>query len=172
MHDISHTQILSSQSSWNKKFQIEKEKLRDVFGIAAIGIEHIGSSSVDGLPSKPIIDIAILIEKRDDADKFVDAVERLGYWHDKPNSSGERHFFRKGKPTEFHLSIAYADRGNFWERQILFRDYIKSHIEARDEYAQLKTKLLKKYPTGSDGYISGKSKFIQRILDLAKKEEK
>jgi GrpB-like predicted nucleotidyltransferase (UPF0157 family) len=106
----------------------------------------------------------------EDADKFVDSLDQLGYWYDKSKSSGERHFFKKGKPTEFHLSIAYTDKGNFWERQILFRDYLRIYPKARNEYSPLKENLLKKDPTGNDYYISGKSEFVQKILLLAKQE--
>jgi len=170
MNDISHTKLLLSQSAWKEKFQTEKDELRNIFSDAAISIEHIGSTSIDGLSSKPIIDIAVLIWKREDADNFIEPLNHLGYWYDKKNSSGERHFFRKGDPTEFHLSIAYANKGSFWKRQILFRDYLRNHLEVRDEYARLKEDLLKENPTGSDGYIDGKSEFIQRILILAEKE--
>lgn len=169
MNDISHTQLLPHQSSWKKDFQLEKIEIQKVFGNKALHIEHIGSTSIDELPSKPIIDIAVLIEKSEDADKYVQSLDRIGYWYDKENSSGERHFFRKGKPTEFHLSIAYLDKGNFWERQILFRDYLRSHPKARDEYATLKESLLGINPTGNKNYIEGKGKFVQKILDLAKK---
>ncbi len=170
MNDISHTQLLPHQSSWKGKFQLEKNKIQKVFGDEVISIEHIGSTSINELLSKPIIDIAVLIEKREDADKFVDPLKRLGYWYDKENSSSERYFFRKGRPTELHLSIAYTDKGNFWERQILFRNYLRNHSDARDEYAILKKKLLKNDSTGNDNYIGGKSEFIQKILFLAKEE--
>ena len=166
--DISHKKILSYQSSWMGKFQVEKAKIQNVFGDSAISIEHIGSSSIDGLSSKPIIDIAVLIDKRENADEFIESLDCLGYWHDKLNSSGERHFFRKGKPTEFHLSIAYTDKGNFWERQILFRDYLLAHSDARDEYARLKADLLEKDPIGRGEYIKGKTEFVDKILAIAR----
>lgn len=120
--------------------------------------------------SKPIIDIAVLIAKREDGDKFIEPLSQLGYWYDKSNSSGERHLFRKGKPTEFHLSIAYTDGGGFWERQILFRDYLRRHPEAKTEYSILKENLLKNDPTGNDIYIKGKTDFVQKILVMATKK--
>jgi len=86
------------------------------------------------------------------------------------NSSGERHLFRRGSPTEYHLSIAYKDKGNFWERQILFRDYLRNHPDFRDEYQKLKEKLLRDDLTGKDSYISGKSEFINNVLILARKK--
>ncbi len=172
MNDISHTQLLPHQHSWKEKFRLEKDKIQKVFADKTISIEHIGSTSIDGLSSKPIVDISVLIEKRENADKYIKLLDCLGYWYDKENSSGERHFFRKGKPTKFHLSLSYTDKGNFWKRQLLFRDYLRSHPEARDEYAILKENLLKTDPTGNKNYIDGKSKFIQKILGLAKEKYK
>lgn len=167
MTDISHTTIHRYDPMWKNKFETEAITLKNIFGDEALAVEHIGSTSVDGLASKPIVDIAVLINSYLEADKFIEPLTKIGYWYDKENSSGERHLFRKGKPTEFHLSIAYADRGDFWERQLLFRDYLRTHPEALREYAQLKEDLIKNDPTGGDKYISGKTDFIQRILTKA-----
>lgn len=167
MSDSSHTILLPYQSSWKEKFNQEKKKLLEVFSVKAIAIEHIGSTSIPGLSAKPIIDIAVLIEKAEEGDGFVESLKEFGYWHDEPSSSGERHFFRKGSPTEFHLSMAYKDKGGFWDRQILFRDYLRANPEARDEYDKLKKDLLEKDPTGRDQYIKGKTEFVQKTLKLA-----
>lgn len=146
----------------------EAELLRPVFGDALIDIEHIGSTSIPGLSSKPIIDIAVLIRTHHEADSFIEPLMELGYVFNKElhakTQFPERHFFRKGEPTQFHLSVAYADKAKFWPRQILFRDYLRSHPEARDEYARLKEKLIKEDPTGSDMYISGKTAFVSAVL--------
>lgn len=169
--DLSHTKLIPYQPSWKEKFETEKTKLLEIFGGKAISVEHIGSTSIPGLSAKPIIDIAVLIEKREDGDSFIESVKELGYQYDALNSSGERHLFRKGNPTKFHLSIAYKDKGSFWERQILFRDYLRSYPDSRGEYQSLKESLLKDNPTGKGSYLSGKSDFVSRVLALAKIEK-
>lgn len=132
--NISHTQLLPYQSSWADKFQNEKSKLQNIFGEAAISIEHIGSTSIDGLSSKSIIDIAVMIENHQDADTFTKPLAQIGYkFH---SLSTERHFYTKGDPIEYHLSIAYKNRGGFWNRQILFRNYLRRHHDIRDKYAE------------------------------------
>lgn len=166
--NTSHTQLLPYQSSWAEKFQDEKYKLQSIFGNAAVDIEHIGSTSIDGLSSKPIIDIAAMIENHQDADTFTKPLAQIGYkFH---SLSTERHFYTKGNPIECHLSIAYKSQGGFWKRQILFRDYLRRHPDTRNEYAALKESLLESDPTGYDGYIKGKSEFIQKILRLVNEE--
>ena len=114
MEDISHTNLLPYQSSWNDEFLAEEKRLQEIFGDKAVAIEHIGSTAVEGLSAKPIIDIAVLIENDEDADSFTNSLSEIGYKYDKEKSSSERHFFRKGEPTEFHLSIAYKNKGGFW----------------------------------------------------------
>ena len=165
MKNDSHTILMPYQSSWLDKFEKEKIVLQKVFDDKAIEIEHIGSTSIEGLPSKPIIDMAVMVNNHADADGFTEPLAKIGYkFH---SSSTERHFYRKGDPTEYHLSIAYTDRGGFWPRQILFRDYLWNHTEARDEYAHLKQELLKQDPTGKDTYLSGKTEFVNKILKRA-----
>lgn len=157
--------VVPYQHDWPKKFQTEKEKLLSIFGNKALEIEHIGSTSIEGLLSKPIIDIVLMIENYQDADAFMESLFKIDYRFD--SSSTERHYYVKGDPIEYHLSIAYANQGGFWSRQILFRDYLRTHSEARDEYAKLKENLLQKDPTGSDEYIGGKTDFVYKILALA-----
>jgi GrpB-like predicted nucleotidyltransferase (UPF0157 family) len=165
----SHEQILPYNPEWVSLYEVEADKLRSVFGEALLEIEHIGSTSVPGLSSKPIIDIAVLIADYEDAYKYIPALKDLGYPFDEnlhiKIEFPERHFFRKGNPTQYHLSIAYANKGSFWKRQLAFRDYLRTHPEDRDRYGALKEKLIKEDPTGQNEYIGGKTDLINEILD-------
>lgn len=108
--DISPNKILPYQPDWAIKFQKEKEALKKVFKDKAIEIEHIGSTAIPGLLSKPRIDIAVMVANHKDADIFTESLKQLGYkFH---SASLERHFYTKGDPIEYHLSIAYADRSS------------------------------------------------------------
>src|SRR5688572_26936897 len=136
--DTSHENILPYDPAWISAYEAEAEKIKSVFGNSLLGIEHIGSTSVPGLVSKPIIDIAVLIVSYNDADNFLPALAEIGYHLDAEvhakSPTPERHFFRKGTPTQYHLSIAYTDRGSFWKRQLAFRDHLRTHPEDRDRY--------------------------------------
>ncbi len=166
--DSSHEHILQYNPEWVHLYEVEAEKLKKVFGNELLGIEHIGSTSVPGLPAKPIIDIMVLIDSHINAKKFIPKLHELGYPFDfaaHTDKSTERHLFRKGSPTQYHLSIAYTDRGSFWKRQLAFRDYLREHLEERDRYASLKQELIKNDPTGKDLYIKGKTDLVNEMLD-------
>ena len=157
--------------AWKSKFEAEKSQLQPVFGPAALEIEHIGSTAIEGMLSKPVIDIAVMIESIRDVNRFVDGVAAIGYDARPLAAAHERLFCRKGDPVEYHLSIAFSDVGSFWERQIMFRDYLRSNETARQEYAQLKTSLIRRDPSGRDGQYGedgeGKTDFVKRVLRLA-----
>ncbi|MEK7180554.1 MAG: GrpB family protein [Patescibacteria group bacterium] len=166
--DSSHENILPYNPEWIHLYEAEAEKLKQVFGNELLGIEHIGSTSVPELPAKPIIDIMVLIDSHENAAKYIPKLEVLGYPFDftaHTDKSTERHLFRKGNPTHYHLSIAYVDRGSFWKRQLAFRDYLREHPEERDRYASLKQELIKNDPTGMDSYTGEKTDLVNEILD-------
>jgi GrpB-like predicted nucleotidyltransferase (UPF0157 family) len=106
-----------------------------------------------------------MIERVEDADSFTEPLASLGYrFH---SSSTERHYYVKGDSIDFHLSVAYAHQGGFWSRQIMFRDYLRSHSDVRDSYEKLKRKLLQEDPSGTNAYFAGKSDFVYSVLRLA-----
>jgi GrpB-like predicted nucleotidyltransferase (UPF0157 family) len=167
--DISHATIETYNPAWIEKFEQEAERLKEVLGDDLLGVEHIGSTSVPGLPAKPIIDIMVLVADPETADRMIPKLQDIGYPFDielhRRTQFPERHLFRKGHPTKFHLSIAYANNGSFWKRQLAFRDYLKEHPEERDRYAELKRQLIEKDPTGQNTYIGGKTDLINEMLD-------
>ena len=163
--DTAHTALQEYSNVWPEQYQKEAEILKDLFGDEITDIEHIGSTSIPGLMAKPIIDIGVMIPTYREHTDFTSRLAELGYRKDV--SSTERHFYRKGFPTTHHLSIAFADRGGFWPRQILFRDYLRDHPAARDEYARIKQASLSEDPTGKLEYVAGKTDFVYRILELA-----
>jgi GrpB-like predicted nucleotidyltransferase (UPF0157 family) len=164
----SHTRLIPYDSGWNSSYEKEAAILKPLFSESLIDIDHIGSTAVPGLSAKPIIDIAVLLKSHNDADAYIAPLKEHGYIFDEAaHAKGvapERHFFRKGNPTTFHLSLAYADRGSFWKRQVLFRDYLREHTEAKDEYQRIKEEGMKIDPTGGDTYIGNKTEFIEQTL--------
>lgn len=169
--DTSHEEVREYDTKWAEIFEQEADRIKNLLGDKITRIEHIGSTSIAGLASKPIIDIAVEIPSSENIESVIELLITLGYVSSKDIST-ERHFMRKGAPTEFHLSICYGDKGSFLERQILFRDYLREHPEDRDAYSELKKELLQKDPTGKSEYIGGKTDFVMHILKKAGFENK
>jgi GrpB-like predicted nucleotidyltransferase (UPF0157 family)/threonine/homoserine/homoserine lactone efflux protein len=161
---------------WSKKFESEALKIRGILGNQILEIQHIGSTSIPNLSAKPIIDIGVLVNSIDDIQSFVSKLSTLGYDYKPDMSSVERIFLRKGNPIEYHLSVA-CPKHLFWDRNITFRDYLRTHPELVKEYQNLKIQNLSETPESdfddlsrSKIYNKGKGDFVQKVLDLAKAE--
>lgn len=159
--------------NWNTKFKLEAEKIKNILGVRVKDIQHIGSTSIPGMVAKPIIDIGVLVDFISDKEFFIDKLMTLGYIYKPDMSSVERIFLRKGNPVEYHLSVACPFH-TFWERNIIFRDYLRKHPDFVSEYNELKIKNLLVTPeedykdlSRSKIYNNGKGDFVQKVLRLA-----
>jgi GrpB-like predicted nucleotidyltransferase (UPF0157 family) len=163
---------------WPDKYAAERDLLSSHLGNASLDIQHIGSTAVPGLTSKPIIDTMIAIPSIGEAGSLVPVLENIGYVHKPEMSSTERLFFRKGDPVEYHLSLTQPDHTSYWERQILFRDYLIAHPEYAREYESIKQEALNELQevdladlSRSKAYSEKKGPFIQKVLELARADK-
>ena len=94
---------LSSYSQeWKTLYDNEEEKIKGVIGDFIVDIQHIGSTAIPVIAAKPIIDIAVLLSSLEKVEDLIKSLAKIGYNYDKPTSSPERYFFRKGEPVQYH----------------------------------------------------------------------
>jgi GrpB-like predicted nucleotidyltransferase (UPF0157 family) len=159
--------LLPYTKKWKILFEEEKSVIKNAIENCT-DIQHIGSTAIFGIMSKPIIDIAVMLTTLEEANNYIIPLSDIGYIHDQVSSSSERYFFRKGNPVKYHLSLT-APNVTFLKRQILFRDYLNSHPPVAKEYEKLKIKIIKEDPTGGENYINAKDSFVKRVLRLAER---
>ena len=179
--------IKNHDPNWSKLYEQESKLLQDKLTKYIVEINHCGSTSVDGLPAKPIIDIFMTVKMGTSDIELKSELEKLGYGvrinHGESVVSKEKNTFkqltqlhikaRKGYTLGgltgqiFHLHIADSK----WEDVILFRDYLRSDLQARNEYIKLKTELKNISNNDASIYNRGKSEFVKKCIDLAKKGE-
>jgi GrpB-like predicted nucleotidyltransferase (UPF0157 family) len=126
--------------SWADAFEAERVRLAPVFEGSVVGIEHIGSTSVPELCAKPIVDILVGLEQLELTDEQVAAMEELGYEYLGEYGLTGRLFFRKGHPRTHNVHVV-EHGGEHWERQLLFRDALRSDPEERRSYDAFKRRL-------------------------------
>ncbi|MFN0275454.1 MAG: GrpB family protein [Chitinophagales bacterium] len=155
--------------SWASMFSDEKEKFLTLFNESAI-IEHIGSTAVEGLIAKPVIDIMIGLENFAQANSTISLLQNLDYIYvsEYEKTMPYRRFFTKekmGKRTHQIHMVAFASE--FWKRHLAFRDYLRTHEDVRNEYAALKKKLTLENWIDGNAYADAKTEFIRRIEQIA-----
>ena len=163
-----HVVVEPYNISWKQDFQNIKAEIEDALGDLALSIEHVGSTSVEGLSAKPIIDIDVVIEDRLILDDVILALKKIGYIHEGDQGIEGREAFKyhgKEHLRKHHLYVCAKDASEL-RRHIGFRDYLRNHPEAVAEYSRVKTEGAIKYPYDIDGYIAYKSDFIEQIYEI------
>jgi 3'-5' exoribonuclease 1 len=160
-------EVVAYNPLWPGMFLDARDAIRHELGQEAAVIEHIGSTSIIGARAKPTLDIMIGVNRLDVDARVIAGLEKLGYTHFGEFGIPGRHFFRKGKPPTHHVHWVVQD-GDFWERQMLFRDYMRRHPKEMAEYEALKGDLAEKYHADRKKYTAAKTEFIESILQRAR----
>jgi len=152
--------------NWKTEFEYESQLLMDTIKEADAKIEHIGSTSVNGLGAKPIIDIMIGLADFNTANSHISTIESLRYKYvsQYENVMPYRRFFTKelnGKRTH-HIHMVELNT-EFWERHLKFRNHLRTHSEDREKYLELKLDLAKREWADGNEYADAKSEFIKGI---------
>lgn len=154
---------------WEFEFEKEKALLLEHFGARIKAIEHIGSTAIPGIPAKPIIDMNIAVDSIDEIDDFIAGLQQLGYEYIPERRYADRQFFPKG-PAEcrtHHLNLVELESETGWKNALRFRDYLRTHTDAREAYRILKETLAEQYANDREGYTEQKSAFVHSILAKA-----
>ena len=163
----------SHHPDWKNIFIKEKRLIDHAVGDFVLDIQHIGSTSIPGILAKPIIDIGIAVNDFDGAMVCVEPLENIGYWYRGEHGVPGRRYFTKGTEiiTDFHLHMHEIESKD-WDEHIAFRDYLIEHQEKAMEYSELKKRLAMEYEKDREKYLSEKSKFIKKILEIIENQAK
>ena len=82
-------EICDYQQAWTTLYQRAAEEIRAAVGTTAERIDHIGSTAVPGLASKPVIDMQITVRYLRDVETLIPAMETLGYVY-RMNADNDR----------------------------------------------------------------------------------
>ena len=135
-------------------------------------IEHFGSTAIPGLAAKPVIDILVQVGSLEETKKVIaPLLESEGYdyfwrtdtpspyaWFIKRDSEGKR---------THHIHMVEAD-SELWDR-LYFRDYLKEFPDEAKRYEELKLFLAEEYPNDRIPYTEGKTEFVVRLTEKAKR---
>jgi GrpB-like predicted nucleotidyltransferase (UPF0157 family) len=127
----------------------------------------VGSTAVPGLDAKPVIDILAGISDLESARACIGLVAPLGYLY-APYRTAEMHWFCKPHPSRrtHHLHLVPVKSARYRD-ELRFRDYLRSHRQARAEYARLKQRLAERFRWDRDAYTQAKTVFVDDILRQA-----
>ena len=156
---------------WLDWYNEEAAQLKSILP-SDIEYHHVGSTAVNGIMAKPIIDILIVVNSLCELKKTASELQKRGYIimseTDKRISLNKGYTENGFAERVFHLHI----RSSGDTDEIYFRDYLNAHSDVAKEYEKLKVRLWKQYEYDRDAYTEAKTEFVNRYTSLAKQESK
>lgn len=160
-------QIVSHNPKWKQDYIEEVKLLKNSALLSKLHYEHIGSTSIPNIKAKPIIDIIVGVESMPPSNDIICIFEQFGYIFMREMNVIDRLYFIKREDKNFNLHIILY-KGEIWENDILFRDYMINNPNEAQQYSSLKEKILN---TGIDTlleYSELKANFISEIYKKMK----
>lgn len=157
------------KSEWHTWYEEEYENLitylpkQEIFRMS-----HIGSTAIDGIWAKPIIDILVEVNDGCSLIQISEILQKAGYL--QMNLQKRRISLNKGYTPDgfaekvFHLHLRYEKDND----ELYFRDYLNENVKVAKEYEALKLALWPKYEHNRDGYTNSKTEFVKHYTEKAK----
>ena len=157
--------MLPYDSAWKAAFEEIRKEIEQAAGDLIVDIEHVGSTSVEGMSAKPCIDLDVVIPDHTVFDAVADRLKAIGYFHEGDLGIKGREAFRySGKPhlMTHHLYVCPRDSREL-HRHVTFRNFLKSHPEAVKQYSTVKETAARLFPDDIDRYMAYKAPCIQAL---------
>lgn len=172
--------IVPYQPDWQEAYALEAIRIRSVldceFLLGGFKIRHIGSTALEGMPAKPIIDIMVglpslwLHETLDPTigeNGLTDWLVENGYEYRPLSRTPERVFWAKGPRSSRTHHLSFVPLGSdFWREHLHFLAVLLARPDLFAEYAQLKIDLAKQFANDRAGYAAAKASFFEKVKEI------
>ena len=157
--------VLPYDAAWQSAFEKIKSEIEEAIGDVILGIEHVGSTSVEGMSAKPCIDMDVIIKDYSVFNEVVSKLEAIGYIHEGDLGIKDREAFQYSDKEHLQMHHLYVcpEYSEELYRHITFRDFLRSNPEAAKKYSLIKEKAAELFPNDIDGYIEYKSTCIEEL---------
>jgi GrpB-like predicted nucleotidyltransferase (UPF0157 family) len=152
--------------AWPAEYEAEAAKIRAALGDAALVLEHVGSTSIPGLPAKPIIDIILCVADSADEDAYVPALTAQGYRLHLREPDWEQHRVMKGEWPWVNLHV-FTVGSQELVRMVAFRDRCRTHPAEFQLYLETKQALAGQVWRHVQHYANAKGEVVEAIIGRA-----
>ena len=151
---------------WPLLYEREATRVRDLLGDRVLLLEHVGSTSVPGLPAKPIVDMLLVVADSGDEPAYVPSMEAGGYAVRIREPDWHEHRVFKGPDTDVNLHT-FSDGSTEIERMLAFRDRLRTHDDERELYLATKRELAARHWVYVQDYADAKGEVVEAIIARA-----
>ena len=162
--------LIEHNDKWNKNYEKIELFLKKALSRCPVErISHIGSTAVEGIWAKDIVDVLIEVSRDSDIERTAKVMEENGFI--RMSMEEGRISFNCGYTKDgfadkvFHVHLRYFGDND----ELYFRDYLNDHFEAAEEYEALKMQLWNQFEHNRDAYTDAKTEFVKKWTAEARK---
>ena len=151
---------------WPVLYEREAARVRELLGDRVRLLEHVGSTSVPGLPAKPIIDMLLAVADSANEPAYVPSMEAGGYAVRIREPDWHEHRVFKGPDTDINLHT-FSEGSSEIDRMLAFRDRLRTHDDERERYLATKRELAARHWVYIQDYADAKGDVVEGIIERA-----
>jgi GrpB-like predicted nucleotidyltransferase (UPF0157 family) len=159
--------IVDYDPGWPGKFEAQREIIARALGGSALLIEHIGSTSVPELAAKPIIDILVVVQDSTDESTYLPQLVAAGFVLRVREPEWNEHRMFRTPERDVHVHV-YSTGCPEIERNLVFRDRLRSNSDDRRRYEQTKRELASREWEDMNEYARAKTEVVESIIAAAR----
>ena len=163
--------LVEHDDTWLQQYEEIEGRLVELLSDCAVGrISHVGSTAVDNIWAKDIVDVMVELPSQSDLEKAAGKLERSGFTmmsNERKRISLNLGYTKDGFAEKvYHVHLRLAGDND----ELYFRDYLNAHPQTAKEYEALKLHLWKEFEHDRDAYTEAKTEFIKAVTAKARQE--
>jgi GrpB-like predicted nucleotidyltransferase (UPF0157 family) len=158
--------LVEYDPAWPQLYEWEASRIRAALGDGVQRLEHVGSTSVQGLAAKPRIDILLAVANSAAEADYVPGLELAGYELRVREPDWHEHRMLRDADPDVNLHV-FTDNCLEIERMLRFRDHLRANSGDRLHYQRTKRALASRTWTYLQHYADAKSAVVEEILARA-----
>lgn len=162
--------LVEHQKIWAQSAAEVISELRKTLGVAALDIQHVGSTAIRSICAKPIVDIAVGVGDFAQAKLYIGELAKRQIIFRQEDIPGQL-LFVKGdfqQDTRSHHIHFVIWNDPAWLDYVDFRDYLNACPEQAARYEKIKISLARQFPADRQKYTAGKQQIITELLLAAR----
>jgi len=128
-------------SDWASRYEAEGVRVLEALTDSVRDIAHVGSTAVEGVAARPIVDFMVGVDSLEAATQHVPTLQQLGYEYFGEAGIEGRRFFRKRAPEAFNLELLLY-QGNHWRQRLALLAYLRDDPERAEAFDEAKRQLV------------------------------
>ena len=151
---------------WPSQFSQLAGRVRLALGGKVLLLEHVGSTSIEGMPAKPIIDLVLVVADSTDEPSYVPQLEEHGFVMRLREPDWFQHRMFKTPDIEGNLHV-FSRGCEEVQRLLIFRNWLRANDDDRILYENTKRELAARNWKYTQHYADAKTEVVEDILGRA-----